>query len=454
MVGGWWRRTCRAGQVEGKIMSVLRKGMIASGASVCCAGLGMLTNVFLSRALAPEGMGRYQLPLTAGVLAITLLSLGVGQANIYFLNRHKIAIPQITMNSIWYGMAGGCLLMAFIPTLLSLFEGYFGQLPLWAKVIFGVDAAALFVFHLLRPILVAGLQIKQDVLAQVTQKGLVLLIVAVGFFWGFLTVPIALSMTAAGDLLALGIVGYYLRDHIVWAVRFSGKVFRQTLVYGIKIFTANFVYVMNVSLGLLLLRYLMPDNFAAVGHYGRAVSLGGFVMLIPTAVGPLLYAKWSGLSGAQRKAEVALAMRLHLVMAGSVIAGLTLFGHWLILLLYGEDFLEAVAPLRTLAWGIGCRCLFSVCHNLLTSDGKAHITTYVYLVGVAITAVLTWVLVPRFGIEAPAIADAAAGGYVFGVALVILTRKYGCSIAELVVPRKADFGYLKAAFFRRSVTAY
>ena len=81
-------------------MSLLRKGILAGSGSIICAGIGVMTSMMLSRALLPEGMGRYQIPLTFGVLTVTIISLGIGNSNIFFLNKHRIEHRKIVMNSV------------------------------------------------------------------------------------------------------------------------------------------------------------------------------------------------------------------------------------------------------------------------------------------------------------------------------------------------------------------
>jgi len=426
-------------------MSLLRKGIIASSGSLVCAVLGMTGNVMLSRTLLPEGMGRYQLPLTAGMLAMTILSLGVGQSNIFLLNRHRIPIQQIMINSLWFSATGSLLLIIFTPSLLTVFAGYFGVLPMWTKIILGIDASSLFCFYLLRPILIAGLQIRRDTVAQIAQRASICLLIAIGIVCGIITVPIALSITCIGDLLALGMVVYYLREHIQLSTKFAWKIFRQTLVYGLKIFAANFVYIVNTSIGLLLLRYLIANDFAMVGNYGRAAALSGFVMLVPTAVGPLLYAKWSDAQTDQRGGQVALAMRLHLVLAGIIIPVLALFAPWFVRILYGIEFMPAAEALHILAFGVGLRCLFNVCHNLLTSDGHAHFTAYIYGISVVITGFCTWWLVPHYGIRGPALADVIASSFVLICGIIIMKVKYGFCITNMFLPNISDIKHFRTA---------
>lgn len=434
-------------------MSLIRKGILAGGGSLFSAALGVLTSMMLSRALLPEGMGQYQLPLTIGTLAVTILGLGIGQSNIYFLNKHKIEPKRIVMNSIFFGVAGAILLMILLPLLFTRFESYFGVLPMWIKAFFSFGISCLFCFNLLRPILMAALQVRQSVQSQITDKTVFFVIVFVGFALKFSSVNLTLAALTVSHTAALAMAVYFLRDRIDFTVSFAWSVFTQVLKYGMYLLASNLFYVLNASIGLMLLRYLMPGSFATIGFYGRAVALCGLITLIPYAVGPLLYSKWSGLSGDTRRIQVELAMRLHIVLGLLVVLVLVVLGDWCVFFLYGREFLPAVPALRILAVGVALRCAFNVCNNLLASDGRAHITAYIMGLSVVAIVVLTWILVPFYGMNGAALADMIAGILVFGAGLFLLKCSYGLGLKRMLLFRKDDFKYALSAVRNKRITS-
>lgn len=433
-------------------MSLLRKGILAGGGSIACAGLGVLTNMMLARALLPEGMGRYQVPYTGGVLIMTVLNLGIGQSNIYFLNKHRVGHKRIVMNSVWFGLVGWIFLLLLMPVLLSGFQGYFGALRFSTQIIFAVGVAALFCFNLLRPVLTADLKIHQDIGAQITNKFAIFITVAFGFILGFLSADTALMAISLGHVVALVLVIYFLKEYFDFNISFSWKLFKETLAYGLKLFAANVAYLVNVSLGLMLVRYLMPDDFAAVGYYGRATALCGLIMLFPVSVGPLLYAQWSSLSGRRRNTQVEFAMRLHFASGAAIVAVLIFLGPWMITILYGKPFLPAVGAMRVLAFGVAFRCIFNVCNNLLAGDGRAHITACVFGLSMIVTAILTCVFVPYIGIIGAALADVITSFLVFAIGILLLIRSYGLELKNMLLMKKNDFTYLLNAICDKRTT--
>jgi len=431
-------------------MSLLRKGILAGSGSIISAVIGVLTSMMLSRALLPEGMGRYQVPLTFGILTMTVLSLGIGNSNIFFLNKHRIEHRQIVINSVWFAFAASLFLLLVIPIVFSCFRNYFGALQLSTRIIFSMGIAALLCFNLLRPILTADLKIRQEVAARITNRLAILIMVGFAFLLGYLSVDTALIATSLSHVAALILVIYFLKEHFDFKISFSWKLFKETLAYGLKLFAANFAYLVNVSLGLMLVRYLMPNNFSDAGYYGRAVAICGLIMLLPASVGPLLYARWSSLSGHSRKAQVELAMRLHFAAGAATVVALMVFGPWIIIILYGEAFLPAVPAMRVLSFGVALRCVFNVCSNLLASDGRPHITTYILILSIVVTASLTFVLVPHIGIIGAALADVIAWSLVLTIGLLLLIRIYGLELKNMLLIKKIDFQYLIYAIRNKS----
>ena len=431
-------------------MSLLRKGILAGSGSIICAGIGVFTSMILSRALLPEGMGRYQIPLTFGVLTVTIISLGIGNSNIFFLNKHRIEHRKIVMNSVWFSFMASVFLLLLIPVIFFCFHNYFGALRFLTQIIFSMGIAALLCFNLLRPVLTADLKIRQEVIARITNRLVILIIVAFAFILGYLSVDTALIATSISHVTVLILVVYFLKEHFDFKISFSWRLFKETLAYGLKLFAANFAYLVNVSLGLMLVRYLMPNDFINVGYYGRAVAVCGLIMLFPTSVGPLLYARWSGLSGRDRKAQVELAMRLHFAAGSVSIAVLMLFGSFIINILYGEAFLPAVPAMRVLSLGVALRCVFNVFSNFLASDGRPHITTYILIFSVVLAASFTFALVPHIGIIGAALADVIAWSLVLTIGLVLLRRYYGLELKNMLLIKKSDFKYLLHAIRKKS----
>lgn len=405
-------------------MSLVRKGIIAGGGSIICTFLGLLMNMILSRTLMPEGMGRYQVPYSSNILIATILGLGIGQANIYFLNKHQIPKKQIFSNSLFFGGFVSFLLIIGLPIIYKIFSGYFGILPLWTTIMLAVSCASVQFIALLRPILIAELHIRESVFSNLLVASSSLSIVFVLYLFNICTVELALAAVCVGQILSVFYIFTHIKKELKELCSFSLKIFKDTLRYGLKIFFANIVYLINAQIGIIILRFIMKDDFSPVGYYGRAAAICSLLMLIPKAIGPLLYAKWSGADEVARKTQVEFALRIHIALG--VVAGLFLivFAPLIIHILYGKEFMPAVNPLRILIIGVMCRCVFNVINNLLMGDGKAHIVGNIMFISVVAIIILSFFLIPIFGLAGMALADSISGIIILLIGIFIIIKNY------------------------------
>ncbi|MHC4122466.1 MAG: MATE family efflux transporter [Planctomycetota bacterium] len=428
-------------------MALIRKAVLAGGGSVVCLAIGIVTNIVLSRTLLPEGMGRYQVPIEAGTIIAAIMCFGIGQAGIYIINGQNVPVEKVLSNCCWLISIGLCILFTVVPIVLRSFAGYFGAIPLWGILILTTGIVSTYGTAIMRPILVAQLKIRQNVSVNLGMSVFFLLSVIIFTLLDTITVNTALSLFAAGQIAGFILVIFYLRRNLSF-LKFDFDIFLRTLSYGIRLFMANIVQVVNASIALMLLRYLMPEDFSTIGHYGRGARIATLIMLLPAALGPLLYAKWSSLDDRHYKGQIEMAMRVYLFCATVVILGIITTAKYLILYMYGPEYLPAVPVVRILAMGVLFRCTFSVTNAALTSSGRASVTAWLWSASVLIITVFCFWLVPRIGMRGAAIADAVSAIIVFVSGLFILKIYYKVDLCNCLVLTKEDALYVLSSIKR------
>lgn len=426
-------------------MSFIRKGILASSGSVFCAVIGLIINIIMSRTLQPEGMGRYQIPFTAGTIAITLLSFGIGQSNIYFLNRHKESVSQIITNSFYISIICTLLLLIFQTAVFKIFSSYFGNLSILTITLFTLGMSALYCTNLVRPILIALLKIRESVYVQTHTSIAFLAMIIIFYFIKIISVETALIASAMSSFIGFILNLYYLSGEIEWYKQFDFDLFYKTLKYGLQLFIANLVYVVNVSIGLMLLRYIIPNDFAKIGYYSRATAICNLIMLLPMALGPILYAKWSSVSGPERNWQVAITMRLHFAIGVLMAIGLSITAPLVITILFGKAFLPATMAMRILTISVVCRSIFNICYSLMAGDGKAYVTAYIFLGTLILMIVLSFLLVPSFGINGIAIADVISNASALFAGIWFIRYSNNIHFKEIFVINREDIRYVMSA---------
>ena len=428
-------------------MKLLRKGIYSSGGTIGCTGLGVLTNMVLARSLLPEGMGKYQLVLTFSGIAVALLSFGKGQANIFFLNKKKTLRSIVVMNSVWTSLAAAGLILPFSFFLLLLLPDYFGVYPEWVIVIVSIGVWALFFIILLKPILQADLRVREVVWVQFSGAAFLLAVIALFGSFKYLDVNTALVSVACSQLVSMIVLCGYIKKDIDFRLRFSRTLFLSTFRYGLKLHAANLFFLLNTSMGLLILRLILVDDFSQVGLYGRGLAICKLILLVPLALGPVLYAAWSGMSSGVKTSQIELAVRLHLLFAVFMTAIVELALPLLILLLYGADYLQAVNATRILVVSVLFKSVLNVFVSLFSSDGRAQFTAYFMGFSLMQVAILSCILIPYLGIMGAALAEAFTSFTVLLIAIYFAKRRYNLNVRNLVFITTKDIGYLVNILF-------
>ena len=430
-------------------MTFLRKGILVSGGQVIGILLGLIVGILYSRILGPEGMGQYHLLRSTSLIIVTMAALGIGNANIYFLNNRKTPIVEVTTNALKSSMVMGALLAVLTVTIFLAFPGYFGRIPVPVVIFFATGVAALLGNALLRQILTAQMAVRRMVTVSLTEVSVGLVGGAAMGVFGWLVPETALIVLASGYWAGFILLLVYLRPHIELFRSFNWKLFGDMLVYGLKLAAASVLYLLCLEISVMLLRYLKPDRFDDIGLYSRAVAIAGLVALVPRMLGPLLFAKWSGVTGQARTQQVEMALRMSVTYGIMAAIPVVLLGKYLIWFLYGVEFLAAQEALRILAPALIFLTIFNVCSNLLAGDGRAVITVYILAGTLVVLGVTAFLLVPVFGIAGAALAVLCGNAFTGLVNLAVCRRLYGLNLLNCLFVHRGDLAYIRQAMRRQ-----
>ena len=339
---------------------------------------------------------------------------------------------------------------------VRLHPQYFGHFTLAACLSFALAMAGLLYFTNLRPILVAQLHSRRLAMADMMPAFVLFLGAAGAALCALLSVDRAVYLLAASHLAGSGLLARFIWKH------YSLQAFRQgvnwmllgrIIGYGIRLFAANTLQILSMTLTVLLLRYLVMGNFTVVGLYTRAVALCNLTMLMPLAVSPLLYAKWSEIPSELKREQVEITARVYVAYGVFTAMVLIVLGKAMLWLLYGSRFVPAYAALYYLAPAMGLMPVFSPFNNLLASEGRAGITAWIMAGAVAITAAATCTFVPHMGMCGAALAVLLARVFMAGSAVVVCAKLYRINVLRCLLVTPSDVRYIWTDIMRRPAPA-
>lgn len=167
--------------------------------------------------------------------------------------------------------------------------------------------------------------------------------------------------------------------------------------------------------GLITILYAQVDRImlgnmldkASVGYYSATLTISTLWSMIPTAliqsISPILYnAAEKDRTFYLRRLRQSYAVLFWMNVAYSIFVGA--FAHWIILLLYGKDYLAGTAALRIVVWYYGLSTMSTLNQVYLANDGKNKYINLFCIVGLVTDVVLNFALIPIMGINGAAIA--------------------------------------------------
>lgn len=436
-----------------QVLSFLRKGLWVTFGQIAAIILSMIAGIVTARSLGPNGMGQYELFRSTEVMAVTLFALGIGNATIYFLNNQKIETVNVVTNTFKVSVIQGIFLSIGLAAGILIYRNYFGHVSKITSLWFGIAAAFHLSMLLLQPVLIAQLDATRMVVINVIPRVIVLIATVPLMLINRLNTEMAISILALGNVGACVMTVYYLREHLDLKMPFDWSLVKSILNYGIKLAAVNLLYVFSLNITVMLMRYLWRGDFHDIGLYTRAVAISGMVTVIPTAIAPLLYAKWADVKGIARARQGEMAMRMNVTFGIIACLGLLIAGKLVIRLLYGGSFMGANQALQILAPSLVLMTMYSVCNSMLSADGRAMITAYILTGTLFVIGITTWFAVPIMGIRGTALAVLIGNAFTAISSLILCRKLYGIRPHKCMLVNSDDLRYIVKAIIPSRIRA-
>lgn len=188
-----------------------------------------------------------------------------------------------------------------------------------------------------------------------------------------------------------------------------------SLPLGKKLLKQSYHYLIS---GLIAILYSKIDQImlgdmldkASVGLYSAALTIASLWGMIPSAfiqsVSPILYKNAQtdrGMFLKRLKQSYAGIWFLNVCWSLAI----SLFSYWVVLLLYGAEYMGARKALIIVVWYSGISSLGSLTQVYLATENKNKYINYFALAGLVTDVALNALLIPHFGITGAAVATLA-----------------------------------------------
>ena len=357
--------------------------------------------MLVTRALGPVDKGKYALVITTIGMLMQLSNFGLHTANTYFVSKERNALSNLFSNSIfWILVATSVVNTGFLifnwayPGQIHMFENGYGF------VVLGTYAALINTTAQNMNIAIGNVRFvnKYNVISKVVTLALVSLL----FFTDRLTVPYALAIA----ILEFVLIGTLCVRLLVLAIdKISFKpdytLLKKSLYYGFKAHLVTLMSYMVIRSDVYLVKYYLGDQ--AVGFYSSAVQIIDQVAYLGVAVNSLLMPKLSAEKDPEERVRLTKRSFNHLaVLLLFACGGCFIFARYIVLILFGEDFLGSVEPFRLLLIAIFFLSIESSLAQYLASIGFPWSLIWAWLVAFGTNLGLNMYLIPKLGVNGAA----------------------------------------------------
>lgn len=420
-------------------------------------GAGLLqlaTLALIARVYGAEGNGAYTVALLLPTMLASLLNLGIGPANVYYLGSSQVS-PQVAWRStlkLYVGISIVGLAIGSVVLLLYARQWFPGvpELLLWfALSIFPVALLCSFVSSMFQ-----GLQqFRQFNVVLLLQPLLTLLFIVLLVIAGVRSIGWLLSAYLVGSVVTVLVGLKVLRPFLIHSEddQFQSVAYGKTVIgYGYKAHLSNILAFINYKADIFLVNLFM--GLAGAGVYVIAVQISERLWLLSQAVSTVLLPRLSELSSEEdkRKALTPFIARwvLFVTFLGSLV--LAVIAYPVIKLVFGVEFVGAVIPLLILLPGIVVLATSRVFANDIAARGRPELNMFASIIVVAVNIIGNLLLIPYYGLIGASIATSIAYVIDFSIRIAIHRFFTGVPVLKSVLICAEDFVLLNKLIRNRN----
>jgi len=397
---------------------------------------GIVTSIIIARELGPEKNGIIAAILVYPALFMSVGSLGIRQSTAYYLGKNifseeevKAAITQIWLISTIISVITCFVLIRFLsksgdnlmlvilalaPIPFSLFNTYNSGIFLGKnqiKEFNKINWIPSFLTLVVTIIFVLGIRLDMK-----------------GYFIALIAGPLFIS------------IFLIFRNNFlnVLSLKFNWQVIKPMIklggVYAVALMFIN----LNARLDVILLDSLSTDY--ETGIYSKGYSVGNYLLQIPWMLNTIVFSRSAIASNdSVFSQKVTQLLRITFLAILSVAFVLFLFSDYIIVTMFGHEFLDSSVVLQYLLLGVLFLSLFKILNQDLAGKGKPWVSMKAMVPGLIVNMLLNYVLIPSYGAVGASIASTIS--YTFAIILFIYfySKEVNIPIKNILSYKISDF---------------
>jgi O-antigen/teichoic acid export membrane protein len=373
---------------------------------IAALGLGIVSSALAARLLGPQGRGELAVIVLWPTLLVFLFGIGNTQSIVFHTGKRRFEISEIWTSAIVMGaIFSACAVIAgswIIPLALRHYSSGVRHLAL----VFLACAPLVWLAGIPTSLMQGRLEMEHFNLLRLVcpaiyAAGFVVLYVS---HRPFLEDAIILQVAGFAALDVYGFLLVFRKLNPRWT--WNPRAFLSLVSFGWKTQMGSIASYVNQRLDQLLLTLFVPPR--DLGFYVVAVTVSMSIGFFPQAAGIVTLATGSNSDPEQARRVIIRSFFTTFLVLAAGCGALYFVCPWLIPLAFGPSFTPAVTACRILLPGAVALGLNQVLFDGARALDHPALPSYTEGLGVAITCVSLYLLLPRFGFIGAAMSSTMA----------------------------------------------
>ena len=261
----------------------------------------------------------------------------------------------------------------------------------------------------------------------------------------------ALNLRTAKALLYSQLCGYSLATLIGWILLFPNlkhdereplkDSIKEMLHYGAFMQLSTLVSTLNKRLSLYLLNTHCDEKSLGVYASGTQVTEG--VNIVGQSIGLVEFSALSNIEKAQRASQLTLRfMKLSVLLTFTALLVICLLPTHFFEWIFSGEFSDIHTVILLIAPGIVFFSAHTILANYFSGTGQPKYNLYASLIGLSVTLVSAFILIPWLGIQGAAITTTLTYTALFVYQWLVFRKQTGSRLVQLI-PNRGDWEWLR-----------
>lgn len=409
--------------------------------NVFILGLNVLTGIIIARYLGPEGRGEQAAMIMWPRFLAYSLTLGIPASLVYYMKKKDENKGSLYIASLYMSLILGCVAIAvgfvIIPFWMKDYSKEVIEFATWALIMSPIA--------MLGTINVAALQSREEYHRYNFIR----------YFPVFCTLVLLLGLVVTGHVTPFNTSVAFLFPAIPVAIWVTIKLIsdykikqknkiksgKKLLNYGIRSYGTDVAGTFSGYIDQILVVGLLSPS--SLGLYVVSLNLSKMLNTIQSAITSVLFPKASGLQQVDAIKLTFKVFRISTVITMILGIGIFIVAPYLLVLLYGESFIEAIAVFRILIFQTAITSTSWILSQGFMSIGKPGSVTIIRMVTLGINVILLNVFIPLLGIEGAAISLLITSMIEIIVIFFLYTIKYKVKLENWIISKDDILWLLK-----------